>query len=46
MRRLLSLFLLLLALPVSASFLDNRPSAVLVTAPTSCLYARRSSSAW
>ncbi len=29
MRRLLSLFLLLLALPVSASFLDNRPSAVL-----------------
>lgn len=29
MRRLLSLFLLLLALPASASFLDNRPSAVL-----------------
>jgi thiol:disulfide interchange protein DsbD len=29
MRRLLSLFLLLLALPVSASLLDNRPSATL-----------------
>lgn len=29
MRRLLSLFLLLLALPVSANFLDSRPSAVL-----------------
>lgn len=29
MRRLLSLLLLLLALPVSASFLDNRPSASL-----------------